>query len=164
MQLCSPGQLQKSGHQLAQSKTPKGTWTILCCRAPRSFKGAPSTPSWCFTGYFLPLFVNWDGITPPSELPAINKTWVKTQSLILSEVFGFWLKCTQLLTTDKMQKLWLRCSFVLYCVDTNVWSQWKTSCKCLCKEADTQAVYVSCLTALQSWTRLNSKEKSCLLF
>ena len=46
------------------------------------FKGAPSSPSWCFRGCFYPLFIKLEGITLCSKLPALHRRWVKTQNLI----------------------------------------------------------------------------------
>ena len=38
-----------------------------------SFKEVPSPPSWRFRGYFHPLFINLEGITLRSKLPALHK-------------------------------------------------------------------------------------------
>ena len=51
----------------------------------------PSPPSWCFRGYFNPLFIKLEGITLCSVLLALHKPWGKSQNLILTVVFGFWL-------------------------------------------------------------------------
>ena len=56
-----------------------------------SFKEVPSPPSWCFRGYFHPLFINLEDITLCSELPVLHKPWVKAQNLIFNVVFRFWL-------------------------------------------------------------------------
>ena len=55
------------------------------------FQGGTLPPSWCFRGYFHPLFINLEGMTLCSELLALHKLWVKTQNLILNVVLGFWL-------------------------------------------------------------------------
>ena len=52
-------------------------------------RGVPSPP-WCFRGYFHPLFINLQGATLCSELPALHKPRVKTQNLISFEC-GIWI-------------------------------------------------------------------------
>ena len=62
-----------------------------------SFEGVPSPPSWCFTGYFHPLFSNLEGLTLCSGLLALHKPWVKTQNLILN-ICSIWIltvKCNE---------------------------------------------------------------------
>ena len=90
-------QLVKDGNRHLTAASVRDSFqsfqTSETVRAPNllSFKGVPSPPSWCFKGYFHPLFINLEGITLYSKLPALYKPWVKTQNLILNVVFGFWL-------------------------------------------------------------------------
>ena len=63
-------------------------------RAPNllSFKGVPSSPSWCFRGYFHPFFINLEGITLMtlcSKLPDLHKPWVNTRKSHFE--WGIWI-------------------------------------------------------------------------
>ena len=49
----------------------------ICCLS----RGVPSPLSWCFRGYFRPIFINLEGITLCSEWSALHEPWVKTQIL-----------------------------------------------------------------------------------
>ena len=85
------------------------------------FQGRTYNPFFDVLGIFSPAVCQLRGYH--SVFSAAIRLRMKAQSLVLSVVFGFWLKCTRLVTTDQMQNLWHWFSFLLYCVDTSVWSQ-----------------------------------------
>ena len=76
-----------------QSDYPTGP-NELKHRAPNllSFKGVPSPPSWCFRGYFHPLFINLEGIT------VIRAA---SPSHVMSEGSKFYFECSVWILTVK---------------------------------------------------------------